>query len=194
MTATRRNMREIRRLLLTTLALGALHGLLALPATAQASPHGFTVRHEAVIGAPSAEVYRSLVEGIGEWWNPSHTFSGDSKNLSIDARLGGCFCETFPDGGGVEHLRVVYLDPGKLLRLSGALGPLQAGGVTGSLTWKLTDGGDSTTVEVTYVVGGFMEVGLDRIAPAVRGVIGEQLSRLKLFVETGKPTAAAEQP
>ena len=52
----------------------------------------------------------------------------DAKNLSIDARPGGCFCEKLPNGGGVEHARVVYVAPREVLRLSGALGPLQGVG------------------------------------------------------------------
>jgi len=35
-----------------------------------------------------------------------------------------------------------------------------------------------------------MEGGFERIAPAVDAVLGEQLGRLKLFIETGKPTQA----
>lgn len=187
-------MRQTRRHTVTTLALAVLHTLFAGQAAAQASSSGFSLKHEVVISAPPSEVYRSLVQQVGEWWNPQHTYSGDSKNLSIDARPGGCFCETLPNGGGVEHLRVVYLVPGEMLRLSGGLGPLQASGVVGSVTWKLTQAGSSTTVEVTYVVGGFMEGGFERIAPAVNGVIGEQLRRLKLFVETGEPTPGIGQP
>lgn len=179
---------RIRRRTVTTLALAVLHGLLPWQADAQTPSSGFSLKHEVVVEAPPSTVYRSLIEQIGEWWNPQHTYSGDSKNLSIDARPGGCFCETLPDGGGVEHLRVVYLMPDQVLRLSGGLGPLQASGVAGSLSWRLTSSGSSTTVEVTYVVGGFMEGGFERIAPAVSAVIGEQLRRLQRFVETGTPT------
>ena len=184
-------MSPLRRQIMTVLALVVVHGLFAWQAAAQLDSSGFSIEHEVLIDAPPSEVYRSLVHQIGEWWNPQHTYSGDSKNLSIDPRPGGCFCETFPTGGGVEHLRVVHLVPGALLRLSGGLGPLQASGVAGSLSWKLTSAGSSTTVEVTYVVGGFMEGGFERIALAVKGVIGEQLRRLKLFVETGRPTPEA---
>jgi uncharacterized protein YndB with AHSA1/START domain len=159
-------------------------------AAAQTPSSGFLVRHEVVVEAPQAQVYRSLVEQVGEWWNPQHTYSGNARNLSIDARPSGCFCETLPDGGGVEHLRVVHVAPGRLLRLSGALGPLQASGVSGSLSWTLTDTGASTTVEVTYVIGGFMDGGFDKLAPAVSAVIREQLLRLESFVETGTPTRA----
>ena len=37
---------------------------------------------------------------------------------------GGCFCERLPNGGGIEHMRVAFVDPGKRLVLTGSLGPL----------------------------------------------------------------------
>jgi hypothetical protein len=46
-------------------------------------------------------------------------------------------------------------------------------------------------VRLSYSVGGFIEGGFDKMAPAVEGVLGEQLRRLELFVETGKPTQGA---
>lgn len=172
--------------------LALLPGFAAAQADAPAG--GFSVKHEAVIQAPPAEVYRALTERVGEWWNPQHTFSGDAKNLSIDARPGGCFCEALPSGGGVEHLRVVHVAPGRMLRMSGGLGPLQAYGVAGSLTWALDDAGGATAVEVSYVVGGFMEGGLERIGGPVGAVIGEQLGRLKRLVETGEPEGTGDEP
>jgi uncharacterized protein YndB with AHSA1/START domain len=177
-------------MLLRTLAAA---GIALLPPAAGAevktSANGFLVRHEMTIAAPAARVYETLVRDVGSWWSPSHTFSGDAKNLSIDARPGGCFCEKYPDGGGVEHLRVVHAAPGRLLRLSGALGPLAAHGLAGSLSWRLTGEGPGTKLELTYSVGGFMADGLEKMAPAVDRVLGEQAQRLKLFVETGKPAA-----
>jgi len=91
-----------------------------------------------------------------------------------------------------KHMRVVYVAPDKSIRLSGGLGPLQLSGVAGSLIWTLVEADDSTTVALSYVVGGFMEGGFERIAPAVDRVLGEQLQRLKQFVETGSPAANGE--
>src|SRR5438067_7286638 len=65
---------------------------------------------------------------------------------------------------------------------------LQASGVAGSMTWKLTGDGDQTRIQLSYSVGGFVVGGFDRIAPAVERMLNEQLNRLKLFAETGKPT------
>ena len=154
----------------------------------QVKPTGFLVKLEANINAPAAKVYDALVGQISSWWNPEHTYSHDAKNLSIDPRPGGCFCEKLPNGGGVEHLRVVYIVPRETVRFSGALGPLQASGLAGSLTWKLTGGGENTRIQLSYSVGGFIEGGFEKIAPAVESMLSDQLNRLKLFVETAKPT------
>jgi uncharacterized protein YndB with AHSA1/START domain len=156
--------------------------------TPAVTPNGFLVKFEVSVTAPPAKVYDALVGQIGSWWNPEHTYSHDAKNLSIDPRPGGCFCEKLPNGGGIEHLRVVYVAPPQVVRFSGALGPLQASGVAGSMTWKLTGGPDSTRLDLSYSVGGFIQGGFDKIAPAVEAMLREQLDRLKLFVETGKPT------
>jgi uncharacterized protein YndB with AHSA1/START domain len=166
--------------------------LIAAPARAdvvETTAAGFLVRQEATIDSPPDKVYRALASEVGRWWNPEHTYSGDAANLSIDARPGGCFCEKLPDGGGVEHLTVAYIAPGKLLRLRGALGPLGGHGLAGSMTWSLAPAGTGTKVVLTYSVGGYMQGGFDKMAPAVSFVLGEQLGRLKSYVETGKPAA-----
>ena len=184
-------MQHMPRRLLAVPAVVALLAIAGSPAVAQVTSNGFLVSHEVSVTATSTRVYDALVGQVGLWWHPEHTFSGDSKNLSIDARPGGCFCEKLRDGGGLEHLRVIYVAPGEIVRMSGALGPLQASGVSGSLTWRLTTVPRGTTVGLSYSVGGFIEGGFEKIAPAVEAVLGEQLRRLKLFIETGKPTEGA---
>jgi len=175
-------------------SLGILALLMSAGAPAQSAPqvtpNGFLVKLAANINAPAAKVYEALIGQIGSWWNPDHTYSHDATNLSIDPRPEGCFCEKLPNGGGIEHLRVVYIAPPQLVRFSGALGPLQASGVAGSMTWKLTDGPDNTRLELSYSVGGFIPGGFEKIAPAVEAMLREQVDRLKMFVETGKPTKA----
>src|SRR5438067_11568557 len=156
---------------------------------ANVGPSGFAVKHVVAIQAAPENVYAVLIGKVKSWWNPEHTYSHDSGNLSIDARPGGCFCEKLGNGGGVEHLRVVYVARPEVLRLSGGLGPLQGSGVAGSMTWKLTGDGDQTRVQLSYSVGGFIVGGFDKIAPAVESMLNEQLNRLKQFAETGKPTS-----
>lgn len=151
------------------------------------SPSGFLVGGEATVGAARDSVYRALVDHVAEWWDPAHTWSGDAGNLTLEAIPGGCFCEGLPGGGGVRHLEVVYVAPGELLRLTGALGPLQESGLAGSLTWSFTTSGDSTRVGLAYSVGGYMAGGIQELAPLVDAVLGSQLLRLKAWTETGKP-------
>ena len=155
----------------------------------EVSASGFAIRHQVTIDAPADKVFRAITGDIGKWWNPEHTYSGDAGNLSIDARPGGCFCEKLANGGGVEHMSVAYVSPNQLLRLRGALGPLQGSGLAGSMTWSLAAAGTGTRLDLTYVVGGYMQGGFDKMAPAVNFVLGEQAARLKRFVETGSPAA-----
>lgn len=173
---------------------------IAPPAVAEvvdSAPGGFTSRNAVTVAVPAAEVFSALVQEVGRWWNPSHTYSGDAANMRIDARPQGCFCETLPEGGGVRHLDVVFVAPGRSLRLTGGLGPLQGEAVDGSMTWTLEEGAGEagaavTTVTVTYKVHGYVPGGMEGWAGPVDGVVGEQLQRLGRFVETGSP--AEPQP
>jgi hypothetical protein len=177
---------------LLAIALAAV--ALGTPARAEvieSSPTGFAVRNDARVNAAPAVVYAVLTESIGRWWDPAHTFSHDSRNLSMEAKPGGCFCERLPERGGVEHLRVVYASPGKLLRLTGAIGPLQEAALAGTMTWTLSQAGDATRVELSYAVGGFRVGGFRDIAAVVDGVLRGQLLRLKAFVETGRPDTSS---
>jgi len=151
-----------------------------------AAAGGFTVRHVIEVRGQAAPAFRTVVDRVSAWWQADHTFSGNAANLSIDARPGGCFCEFLPGGGGVRHLTVVYADAGKLLRLTGGLGPLQDLAVDGAMTWKFTESGMTTTIEMTYKVGGYAPGGLAALAPVVDMVLGAQVARLKRLIDTGR--------
>ncbi len=84
-------------------------------------------------------------------------------------------------------MTLVHLSPGKLLRFEGGLGPMQAMGVSGVLTWTFRPDAKGTSVELRYVVGGYNPAGFKDLAPAVDGVLAAQLQRYKRFVDTGKP-------
>src|SRR5580704_12542291 len=113
------------------------------------APNGFTVQETAQVAAPRNKVYAALLVPA-HWWNSDHTFSGDAANLLLDARAGGCWCETLPGGGSVEHLRVVFVSPGKVLRLRGALGPFQGLAVDGVMTWSVKSGAEGADITITY--------------------------------------------
>jgi uncharacterized protein YndB with AHSA1/START domain len=160
--------------------LAAMLALLAVPAHAEvvsATPQGFEVKAQATVAAPPEAVW-AMLGRIDRWWSPGHTYSGKGANLRLKPEVGGCFCEALDGGGRVEHLRVVYAAPGKMLRLQGGLGPLQGEGAAGSLTWTLKAVPAGTEITQTYVVGGYIRMGAEKLAPLVDGVMKEQLGRL----------------
>lgn len=150
-----------------------------------ASPEGFTTRHEVTIPASRLEVYEKLTRDVGQWWNAEHTVSGDAASLYIDPRPMGCFCETLGPDAGLVHMMVTFANPGVLLRLSGGLGPLGLMGVSGNMTFEMDEVDGVTTVALQYAVGGYQPGGLDQLAAAVDGVLVEQLERLANYVESG---------
>jgi uncharacterized protein YndB with AHSA1/START domain len=158
----------------------------AQAAVADSSANGFTDKIELTIQGSPQDVYRRVVQNVGDWWNSMHTFSGDAHNLSIDDKAMGCFCEQLPGGGSVRHMQVVYAEPGKKLVFSGALGPLQSIAATGSMTIQLAAAGSGTKVGVVYTVTGYLPAGMNTWAEPVDSVLSEQLTRLKSLIETGK--------
>lgn len=188
------------RLLVAFLAAAGM----AFPAHAEitnTAANGFTVKHQAVVKASPEEVWKNLI-APSRYWSKNHSWSGNAENFYLVAQAGGCFCEllrkTGDDNiktasGSVQHMRVIFVNRGETLRMSGALGPLQGEALTGTLTIVLKAGGDATLVQFTYKVGGYMEFEMDQIAPAVDGVIGEQLTRLAaLHVSAAQEEEPAE--
>ena len=168
----------------------AMLGLLAAstPAAADvvnASPNGFEVR-QTVNLVVKPEVAFQAFANLPAWWNPQHTYSGSSANLSLAMTPGGCFCERFPKGGGIEHMRVTYVDPGKRAILTGALGPLLYEATSGVLDVqvKSTAGGSQLTFD--YRAAGFYNGGADKLAPAVDQVVADQMKRFRTYA-TARP-------
>lgn len=157
--------------------------LAASPAAADvvdSSAAGFTVSKTVTVAAMPDAVWATLT-APPRWWAKDHTWSGDSANLYIDSQ---CFCEKLPGRGRVEHARVIFADKGKLLRMTGAFGPLQAYAVTGVMTFELSpDGAKGTTLKMTYTVGGYMPGGFEKMAAPVDSVLGQQVSGLKAAAE-----------
>jgi len=159
---------------------------------ADSSSGGFTVKIALNIHAAPADVYRSLIH-VGDWWNSQHTYSGSSRNLSIEEKPMGCFCEKLPAGGGVRHMEVVHVVPGKVLGMTGALGPLQSIAATGNMEIRLTPAEGGTKVELVYHVTGYLPTGMNTWAAPVDSVLTEQFTRLKNYIERGDPAKAADK-
>lgn len=155
-------------------------------AVVDSSSAGFTVRHVITTHVPPDSVYRALI-AVQRWWSPAHTWSGSASNLSLAAAAGGCFCERLAHGGSVLHMAVVYADPGHLLRMNGAIGPLQGYALAATMTWELEGNGGGTTLTLTYAVGGYVPSGITAFCGPVDGVLGEQVRRLQRLTDSGRP-------
>lgn len=181
----------------------------AVPASAevvQKSDAGFVIRVTGEVAASPADAWKAFVSPSG-WWNGQHTFSGEAVNLTLDPVANGCFCEKLPvpkgapatqKPGSVMHMRVVYAEPYRALRMVGGLGPLQSEAINGTMTVTFApiDGaaGKGTRILWEYVVGGYMRYKTDTIAGAVDKVLGEQLAGLTRLVGPLAPKPATPAP
>ena len=133
------------------LMLGSAAAAPAAAGVVDVSTNGFTVQISTHIAAAPAKVYAALIDPA-RWWSSEHTFSGSAANLHLDAKAGGCWCETLPNGGSVVHLIVVYVDPGKAhLQLL-----LDQGSQT--IQFKLTYSGLSAPVTQSHIHFGKVHV------------------------------------
>lgn len=157
---------------------------LAAPTHAEvrdAKPDGFTVENSVWVPATPQVAYAALVNDVGRWWPADHTWWGDAAKLSISDKAGGCFCEI--DGARQAwHMTVTFTDSGKLLRMTGGLGPLQGMGLDGALEWRFAEEGKGTRITLWYRVGGYTPDDLSKFAPVVDKVQAQQLSGLLRFV------------
>jgi uncharacterized protein YndB with AHSA1/START domain len=175
----------IRKILLA-LIFCTVGAALAAAEVADSSAGGFTVKTTFTIQASPDEVYHHLIH-IGDWWDSEHTYSGDAHNMAIEERAGGCFCEKLAKGGSVRHLEVLFVAPGKTLRMGGGLGPLQGIASSGSMTIKLSPADGGTKLEMTYAVAGYLPAGMNNLAEPVDSVLTGQFTRLKNLSERGDP-------
>lgn len=199
-----------RKATAAALGLVAIAPVFAAPAAAEvtrATDNSFVSRHEVVVQASPKAVWLALISPAG-WWRKDHTWSGDSKNLSLMPQAGGCFCETVPAvdepgrftlQGSVEHMRVVQAYPEAALRMVGSLGPLQSEPVTGVLTIVISKIPQGTRIVWEYHVGGPMRYEVPVIAKAVDGVMGQQVEALAMplgvvAIPVAPPPAPAPAP
>jgi hypothetical protein len=163
--------------------LALLATVVSAPACAEvvsASSNGFEVRETVPLVVPPDIAWSSFAN-VSQWWGPDHTYSGKSENLSLSLQPGGCLCERFPKGGGVEHLRVTYVEPGKHAVLTGALGPLLYEGTVGVMDVQVKQVAGGAQLTLDYKVAGFANGGADKLAPDVDGMLAAQMTRLRTY-------------
>ena len=160
---------------------------LAAPASAVvvgASSHGFELRHTLDLPIPPAQAISAFGQ-VGSWWSKDHTYSGNAARLSLQLRPGGCWCEQLDGGGGVEHMRVAYYQPGKRAVLTGGLGPLLFEGTSGVMDVRATKTKTGSQLVINYRVAGFARANGTEMALAVDQVLRTQAERLRTLASKG---------
>jgi uncharacterized protein YndB with AHSA1/START domain len=175
-----------RSLAVLTAAVLVLATAGAAPAAVKdAAVNGFTVENVIRVPVDPMKAWKALVDDVDRWWPKDHTWWGTQSVLSIEPRAGGCFCERHGEQQA-QHLLVTLVDPGKLLRLTGGLGPLQGMGLTGVLEFRLAPvEGGGTTVTMYYRAGGYTPDDLSKLAPVVDRVQALQLGGLAALLGGG---------
>lgn len=165
-------------------------GLATTPASASvvsAGEHGFEVQNSVNLVIPQEQAFAAFGQ-IGQWWNKAHTYSGDGKRMSMQLRPGGCFCEPLDNGGGIEHMRVTFIQPGERILLTGSLGPLLYEATAGVMDVKFERIAGGSRVTMNYRAAGFAKGGAAAMAPLVDQVLAEQMKRYRVYA------AAAPKP
>jgi uncharacterized protein YndB with AHSA1/START domain len=161
----------------------------AFAGVVDASPAGFTVENSRDVPVDADAAWRALVNDVDRWWPKDHTWWGAESTLSIEPVAGGCFCERAADGQrSARHMVVVFVEPGKLLRLTGGLGPMQGMGLHGVMEWRLAPAEGGTRITLFYRAGGYAPDDLTKLAPVVDRVQALQLGALADHLRAGRAT------
>jgi uncharacterized protein YndB with AHSA1/START domain len=147
-----------------------------------ASASGFTVENSVEVAADPARAWSALVEDVDRWWPKGHSWWGAEGKFSIEPRAGGCFCERSGQKQAL-HMLVTFVEPEKLLRLTGGLGPLQSMGLSGTMEFRFAAvprGG--TRLTLFYRAGGYTPDDLSKFAPVVDKVQAQQLAGLAAYL------------
>ena len=167
--------------------------LATVPAHAEvkdSAANGFTVENVREVPVDAATAWKALVEDVDRWWPKDHSWWGAESVLRIEPEAGGCFCESAGDGGREAlHMTVTYVEPGKLLRMVGGLGPLQGMGLHGALEWRFKETAGKSTITFWSRAGGYTPDDLSKLAPVVDKVQAQQLGALADYLQA----AAAEK-
>jgi uncharacterized protein YndB with AHSA1/START domain len=171
------------------LILAALSITLATPASAEvvsAGPNGFEVTHSVNLVIPRERAYAAYAQ-VQNWWDKAHTYSGNASRMSMRLTPGGCFCEQLDNGGGIEHMRVTYVQPNERVVLTGSLGPLLYEATSGVMDVKFEKIAGGTRITSSYRAAGFARNNGGEMAPLVDKVLGEQIKRLRIYAAGGAP-------
>ena len=171
--------------------LAAIALALGSPATAEvvhADAHDFEISQSVVVKLRAADALMAFTR-VSDWWIADHTYSGNPANLTLEPKPGGCLCEHFPAGGGIEHLHVTYFEPGKYLILSGAMGPLLHEAVNGVLIVSVKVEGTGSRLTMNYRTSGYANGGGEKFAAMADKMFANTIEHYRVYANgvAGRP-------
>jgi hypothetical protein len=150
------------------------------------SDAGFTITQTVTVDVPPERAFQAMLHP-GDWWDSSHTYSRDAHNVTVNLER-QCLCEALPNGGWTRHLDLITYIPGREVVFSGGMGPMARSGATGHMSWSVEARDGHTVITWRYQIGGyFAPGGMRGFAPAVDGMLGHTIGRLKTYLDTGRP-------
>ena len=174
-------MRKVPWVATLLLASSPVHG-----SVVAAGDHGFEIQNSVNLVVPQQQAFAALGD-VDQWWNKEHTYSGGTERLTLALRPGGCFCETLEGGGGIEHMRVSFIQPGERIVMTGSLGPLLYEATAGVMDIKVERIAGGSRVTMNYRAAGFANGGAAAMAPLVDQVLADQLKRFRAYAAGGAP-------
>ena len=159
--------------------------LAAAPVSAEVvsrSADGFVLRFAVGVEAAPEDVVAAVSE-LPQWWDPAHTYTGDSANLSLVFEEGGCWCEKLADGTVFEHAEVTRITA-DWVTINAALGPLHDKATKAELTFGSEPENRGRLVTIDFLVEG---PGLGAMADGVNMVMDQAFDRLVHQIEYGEP-------
>lgn len=109
---------------------------------------------QVAVAADVSAVWRALTDEIGNWW--SHSFTDHPYAIVLEPRIGGRFYEQFDESGaGALYATVTYLEPHRILRISGPMGMPGARQYVKTYRLEAADGG--TVVRTTASILGDLD-------------------------------------
>lgn len=144
------------------------------------SENAFTLRFALGLEATREDII-AAVGDIPGWWDPSHTYTGDSANLSVSFTPDGCWCERLADGTTFEHARIVSITDEEVV-MRAPLGPLNGRATRADLTFDAGPETPGALVTLEFVVEG---PGMGAFAEPVHAVMQQGWTRYIRWIEYG---------
>jgi DNA-binding transcriptional ArsR family regulator/uncharacterized protein YndB with AHSA1/START domain len=148
------------------------------------------IKQNIEIRAKPTVVYTALVNNISDWWGRPYIINEQSNKLTLEAKVGGLFYESWGDNQGFKWGEVTYLKNNEILEITGSFGMTKA--IFGRVRFTLSEKENGTNIELSHrAYGDITEETEKGYTTGWRDLIG---LRLKIFVEEGVRMGLGNEP